>query len=143
MTQRNFLGPLLAAAFAIATPAAAQVSTSRVPTGAPACFETAYNAKDAQALALCFADTVNVYSVGPDSVRALLWTQAEIRATYERIFARIPKAKQTTLGTLVEGPYVAVSERLDEVAPGVAATGLSVYRLRAGRITGLWAFSDH
>jgi hypothetical protein len=54
----------------------------------------------------------------------------------------MPKARQVTLDTLTEGSYAAARERLEEIAPGVAANGLSVYRLRDGRITGLWSFSD-
>jgi len=142
MSIPQALAAILGASLALVTSTAAQVSTSNVPAGASACFEKAYNQKDAEALTSCFADTVRVYSVTPDSVRVLVWTRQDIRATYARIFARMPKARQVTLDTLTEGSYTAARERLEEIAPGVAANGLSVYRLRAGRITGLWSFSD-
>ena len=123
-------------------PLVAQGMPSAPPAGAPACFEAAYNAKDAARVADCFADTVAVYSVLPDSVHVLHWTRADIPSIYGHIFDRMPKAHQVTLGALSTGSYFAVHERLDEISPGVSATGLTVYRSVGGKITGLWSFSN-
>jgi hypothetical protein len=142
MSLRPLSAQALGASLFVATSAAAQASPANGPSAAPACFERAYNQKDAVALTSCFADTVRVYSVTPDTVRVLIWTQQDVRATYERIFAHMPKARQVTLDTIAQGPYLVARERLEEITPGVAGTGLSVYRVRGGKITGLWAFSE-
>lgn len=141
MRGTNLAGSAAIALLLHSTIANGQTVPASPLTDAPACFEVAYNSKNTQAMAGCFADSVTVVLVTSDSSRTMVWTRADIVRTYGRIFSGMPKARQSTLGTFNEGIYVAVHERLDEIGPGVTAQGLTVYRLRDGKIDGLWTFS--
>jgi len=95
----------------------------------------AYNRKDVDGFARCYADSVTVVMASRPA--PLAWNQAALRATYGGIFRRMPHATIALLSVRDTLGMVQTVERLTDEG-GQTTEGTSRYRFSAGRIDAIY-----
>lgn len=96
---------------------------------------SAYNAQDADAFALTYADDAQIYKSG--NANAVLVGRNAIRASYAKLFAARPGLRVEVSGRLAAGDFVSDHETIS----GSETRAIVVYEVREGLIRRAWLFA--
>jgi uncharacterized protein (TIGR02246 family) len=97
----------------------------------------AYNARDLEAFAACFADDVEMRLLGSETVA---WKGREaLRKSYGPMFRDSPELHCELVNRIVMGPYVFDQEKVTGRGGGTGTTRVvATYEVRDGLIARIW-----
>lgn len=100
----------------------------------------AYNARDIDAFAACYAEDVEIYDRRKSFKEPLYTGRAKLYQRYKQMFARLPDLHCTLVNRIAEGAIVIDHEHVvfEKDKPPVKA--IAVYEVRGGLIQRVWFY---
>jgi hypothetical protein len=142
--RRFMLAPLLV----LATPPMLLAQATSTPTDPVAVvreYIAAQNRGDVDRMLTLVGDPVEIRAGLTTAVltsSALSENRMQLRTRFTRMIEGCPGAHSEILEVLTEGSVVVVKERMTGLPGGVSATGLTMYRVRNGKIESMWVVSS-
>ena len=96
----------------------------------------AYNAKDVERFAACYADDVEAFELPAGTL--LFRGREALRVRYARLFAANPNLHCRLTARITEGAFVIDQEELTGRADGGGARAVAIYQVEGGRIRRIW-----